>query len=145
MDFSKKIRKVKKKIEEYGGEKCGEGRTRLVFLRGDVVLKVPKFKEAELENKCERNAYLEAKNKGNEYAACRLVKFCGVKVLMMEKVNEIEIETEWSKKLDDNQVGLNKDGELKAFDYPDDPLYSDEPRNKRSHEEIVRLSLQNSI
>lgn len=143
MNYEEKKDKVKKYLKEIGFKYAGDGKSRKVYYRNSIVVKIPKFSEAQLENSCEWKAYKKSKDRGDEYASCRLFSLFSINLLMMERVEVLdkEIDKSWVKKLDENQVGVDSDGNLKAFDYPDDPLYSEEQLNKRTHDKIVELAL----
>lgn len=96
----------------------GCGRQRCVFSSKDrnVVIKIPNNYIGILSN------YNEYENRNNKkHANCRLLVLpkTGIAILLMEKIEEVEFKEKpnWASNYDCSQVGLNKKGEFKAYDY----------------------------
>jgi hypothetical protein len=129
-DMSKLIEPVISTLTQKYGEPIGQGKNRIVFARGNVVIKVPKNESGVYANYQEKNKFDESMKDGDHsmrvYAKCRLVHVRDVPVLVMERIKPIKYSEvkakdlpDWAWKVDALQVGHNKKGKMKAFDYAD--------------------------
>lgn len=119
-------------IRKYGNP-IGCGLSRLCFASKYCVIKVPINDEGYCDNKCEYISYIqgyEAYNKilslevGLEqelrFAKCRLITIQGIEVLLMEKLDtqsDRHLLPDWADFIDCQQVGLDRKGQWKAYDY----------------------------
>lgn len=100
------------------GEPVGSGRHRITFASKRVVIKIPKSNAAISANHSEYGRF--KLNKGEPLARCRLVTILGLPVIIMEK---LDLSTHWnslpswSMSYDCGQVGLDRKGNFKAYDY----------------------------
>lgn len=101
----------------------GEGRNRLVYRRGNFVVKVPKNNCGVLDNHREYHIFSSTTDGwlfGLRYARCRLMKpnYC---LLVMEYVIPYQEPLDklplWTYSVDCAQVGYNRKGHLVAYDY----------------------------
>lgn len=100
-------------------EFLGQGRTRKVFRRGNVVVKIPLNEKGFLDNAMEAGMYRKYGKKGDivPYARCRLTR---AGFLVMEYVAPVArgfVAPDWAGFVDCCQVGHNSKGELLAYDY----------------------------
>ena len=102
----------------------GEGTTRRVYeFDNNYVLKCPLHPSAVDCNIGEQSIYDEESFYNDRYCHCETIIFHGVPLLLMEKVTPYEIESDftwdddWRLDITDAQVGLTKDGKIKAFDF----------------------------
>lgn len=103
----------------------GVGRNRIVFkLRsGNYVLKFPLGCSGEADNDWEgcivtnKNKFPDDKNRIRT-PKTKWINYNGFICVLMEYLNEdIEIKPEWANRIDDGQVGVNKKGQILAFDF----------------------------
>lgn len=114
------------------GEPIGKGSYRVVFnTRGDdYVVKVPLNSEGESDNQKEYELFRQ--NKLSHFAKCNLVSVNGIDVLMMERLYDVmrlashitphvfdqeSLDPGWIRKIDAAQVGVSRDGRVKAYDF----------------------------
>ncbi len=112
------------------GEPIGIGAYRVVFDAGENVVKMPLDLEGESDNQKEYDIF--KRHPMSHYAKCEMVAIHGVKVLMMEKLTQLmrfktglqagvydqaDLDPQWINKLDAGQVGISRDGQVKAYDY----------------------------
>lgn len=94
-------------------EIIGEGRARIVFAHGNYVIKAPKSLEG-----LEDNWWEADKSKiSDKFCRCKLL---GNVLLIMERVDtDIDRSSlpSWAYGIDCQQVGINKFGKLKAYDF----------------------------
>lgn len=115
------------KILELLNEKfpvIGEGTTRRIYdFSDDLVLKCPLHPSAIDCNVGEQNIYNEESYWNEKYCYCKTIIFYDVPLLLMEKVTPYEFESgftwedDWRDDITEIQVGLTKDGKIKAFDF----------------------------
>ncbi len=109
------------KIKRYGFKPLDKGDFRNVFVRRDVVIKVPYVQDGIVDNLMEAKAWKKYGNKptdlGLHLAPCRLLDNYA---LMMVRVEAYEFGGQrppsWAKVIDNCQCGLYK-GKVVAFDY----------------------------
>ena len=129
-ETSKLIEPVISALTQKYGEPIGQGKDRIVFARGRVVIKVPKSESGVCANYQEKKKFDESMKDTDHstriYAKCRLVHYRDVPLLVMERLKPVkysEIKAgglpDWAWKVDALQVGHNKKGKMKAFDYAD--------------------------
>jgi hypothetical protein len=107
-------------------ELIGEGRNRIVYGRGNYVVKVPLNEDGISDNYHERWTWLH-RDEGFSYARCRLI---GALLIMQYARFPVEGKTDengwheyrkdlpwWVDFIDCQQVGYNRFGELVAYDY----------------------------
>lgn len=103
------------------GSPIGEGRHRITFAGDRIVLKMPKNLAAIDASQTEFARYKRKDPSESRYLAhCRLLWMYGVPVIAMEKLDtDIDYRTkpEWSWAYDSGQVGLDRKGNFKAYDY----------------------------
>lgn len=102
---------------KYGGS-LPRQRNRAVFLSKFVVVKVPVNERGLID--IFHEAHLYSKKDDENLAPCKLILVNELPVLMMQKL-DTNIGTrpypEWAKHVDARQVGLNRKGKFKAYDY----------------------------
>lgn len=143
MNFPAKKKKCQEYLKERGWVRIGDGRGRTVYCKKnsmDYVLKLPIQEEAQQENRKE----VELSSKDDRYANARKVELFGVDCVLMEYITPEKsgYGPPWSAKVDQAQVGKDKNGKWKAFDFPDDPL--GDGGLERTHDEIVEIAVQRS-
>lgn len=102
-----------------------QGTTRKVYTVSDEwVLKCPLHPNAVVCNEAEQNIYDEESHYNQNYAQCFTVVVGGIPLLVMERlvtVYELESEFTWNEDWRENpnaiQVGIARDGKIKAFDF----------------------------
>lgn len=148
----KKFRRRKKFVRNYlqtrGFQYLRSGKGRSVWGNGRIVIKVPNDPYTYQQNVHERRAW--DRSRDPRYAACRLLKIYKIDCLMMEQLTvekdsddhyPLEDLPSWTMKLDCQQCGWDHDGNLKAFDYPEDPLDPDfDKYNYHDHDELVEIA-----
>ena len=102
-------------------KKCdliGTGRNRIVYRRGNVVIKYPIKPEGEYDNRHEANMFRQYGKSGFiPYARCRMFKGY---ILVMEYVEHIgwqKNQPRWCDFVDCGQIGKDAKGQLVAYDY----------------------------
>lgn len=105
------------------GPKIGAGRHRVGFARGNVVVKVPKNDQGMIDNIREYNMYQRSLKDPKGYhpmARNKLLYVDDVPILYIEKLDvsdRLENYPPWAEEIDSLQVGRDKKGKWKAFDY----------------------------
>ncbi len=109
-------------LKSKGFEKIGNGSFRVTYRRGEIVIKVPRNVDGEIDNMVEAAGWRKYKSSptddGIPLAPCRLlVNGC----LMMRKVDMTYIDRshknfQWVEKIEGHQVGEYR-GKLVAYDY----------------------------
>lgn len=111
---------LKEFLQAKYGEPIGSGRHRLTFASKRVVIKMPWNTEAIAANNSEYRIYKIDLSCRERLARCRKIELFGVPVIVMEKLN-INIDwrekPSWSMNYDCGQVGKDRKGNLKAYDY----------------------------
>lgn len=99
-----------------------EGRHRLTFFAGDYVVKYPKSSWGAAVNRSEAYDTFDFPT-----AKCWIEEVGSVELLWMEKVSRVNPYAsylpEWANAIDAAQVGVNKKGELVAYDFGKEPSY----------------------
>lgn len=120
-DFDKQSPVAEALIKEHTalyGEPIGQGRTRVVYDRGDgTVVKVPLSWQGCRDNWQE--AGWDAEETGIPIARCYTQEVDGIPLLVMEKVTPITDQEEmplWASRVDCYQVGINSAGYAVAYD-----------------------------
>lgn len=105
------------------GEPVGEGRNRVTFGRGNIVIKVPKNELGMHDNAHEASTYRKYKGRKEDiYARSKIVHIFDIPILLMIHVDTKEgLKKEgrpwWADFVDSLQVGVTRKGEWKAYDY----------------------------
>lgn len=132
VEIASKQREVLSTLIRKGWEIIDNGRHRIVMKRGDYVLKIPLEEGCESYNRQEHEAYWG--NEDPRYAPCYFVRIRGVGCLIMERLKETitpsvfahhlprEIIPDWAEHVDSYQIGRDRNGNFRCFDYPNDPL-----------------------
>jgi hypothetical protein len=112
-----------------------EGRHREVFeVNGNYVVKVPCHKDGKYDNLREWKRFRRRQKSGKrwnspiEFAKCCLVDVAGSKILVMERLRDVNTPNDnapnswpdWVDHIDSSQCGFNNAGQLVAFDYGDE-------------------------
>lgn len=101
------------------GEPIGEGRHRITFASKRVVVKMPKNIGAITASQCEYSMFKNS-NGDERLARCRMIWLFNVPVIIMEKL-DIDIDyrskPDWAWNYDSGQVGKDRKGNIKAYDY----------------------------
>lgn len=119
---SKYIEKVVQSIIDKMTNKFGQpesGRNRTVFKGKTIVFKVPHNSYGIHDNEYEYRTFKSSPN-NDKLARCKLVHINDIPILLMIKVDtNIPLKNlpDWSKFYDCFQVGKNKKGKYKAYDY----------------------------
>lgn len=117
---------LKEIIEKRYGTSVGSGRHRLTFASNRVVIKLPRNISGAAANEREFNVYKANHGVAKcvcddaRLARCRLVRIMGLPVIIMEKLNishKWQNAPEWAGSFDTMQVGRDKRGTWKAYDY----------------------------
>lgn len=144
MDFRHVIDEIILTLMYKGFKPLGFGTTRAVFVRGNRVYKIPlnvaHFKnniaEAELHKRSKNGKFswldTDAKKRYIQLPKCRLIVLKGIPILVMEKLvpvlNGDKLEFPWKDHLefsgDGCQIGTDKHGNLKVFDFGHMPYMS---------------------
>ena len=109
-------------ITKYG-EPIGDGRNRIVFGNEWYVFKIPRTASGFSENVLEHQYYRGRNAESFPMASCKLVHVCDIPILVMELVKELPYDYDreeipwWVDFIDCQQVGLNRAGNLVAYDY----------------------------
>ncbi len=115
-----------KMIDKYGMPKLGT--SRVSYVSKKVVFKVPINEEGFKFNDFELSLLSSDEKGAAQYGHTRLAQPLGVDVLAMEIIERAETEEiqdrlgyvpEWVHDIDMEQVGFNRKGVLKAYDYAD--------------------------
>lgn len=109
------------RLREKYGEPIGEGRHRITFESERVVIKMPKNIGACWASQTEYNRYKRKDPSESSYLAhCRLLWMYGVPVIIMVKLDtklDYRTKPQWSWEYDAGQIGRDRKGNLKAYDY----------------------------
>lgn len=121
LEFEKLAILVKEKLTKKYGRANATGRNRLVFYSKNFVIKVPKNEDGLNDNTTEARSYqLSKKYKNPELAPARLIHLYDLPVIVMSKLNtDVPIKDlpDWASFYDTFQVGLDRKGRFKAYDY----------------------------
>lgn len=108
-------------LREKYGEPIGEGRHRITFESKHVVIKMPKNMGGVFAGPTEYHRYKRKDpSERDRLARCRMVTMFDVPVIIMEKLRtDIDYRTKppWAFEYDCGQIGLDKHGHYKAYDY----------------------------
>lgn len=105
------------------GKPVGAGRHRVGFKKGNVIVKVPKNDMGMIDNEKEYRLYRQGQKKPKKYlpmAKNKILYIQGVPILYIEKLDisdRLEKYPRWAEQIDSLQVGKDKKGKWKAFDY----------------------------
>lgn len=126
---------VEKRLRQKFGSPIGEGRGRLVFGNEKIVVKVPVTPDGEIWNEIEAMSW----RNDERFARCRLLAL-GVHCLMMERLDlDMEELPEWSQDFDCSQVGIDRRGRVKIYDFASDVLMAT-PNEEEAEPESACLS-----
>jgi hypothetical protein len=104
-------------FQKYGFSQTSSGRNRIALLNAkrNIVIKLP------LNQFGIDDIYWEFKNQGEQYAKNKIFVLpkSGIPLLVMEKITETDLKEkpDWAQSIDSGQVGRNKKGIFKAYDY----------------------------
>lgn len=107
-------------ISKYGNPHCG--RNRATFLSKYCCFKIPLNADGEINNKTEDSF------RSPITSTSKLLIIDGIICLMQEKLTPVDYDyneselTEWSHLIECGQIGFNRKGVLKAFDYAEADL-----------------------
>lgn len=102
------------------------GRHRAVFDLGSWVVKIPTCDNGYADNDWEGSITSQSKRRDIQYAETRMVYYRNIPIVFMEKIIDASFDEirkrlkkvpDWVYSVDCQQVGFNKHGELKAYDY----------------------------
>lgn len=108
------------------GKPVGAGRHRVGFSKGNVVVKVPKNDMGMMDNEREYRMYRESIQKPKRHrplARNKLIMIDDIPVLYIEKLDiEPNVykhgpQPTWADEIDSQQVGVDRKGKWKAYDY----------------------------
>lgn len=107
------------RLEKAGFEHAGYGSFRQTFIRGNVVVKVPRNPDGIIDNMMEAKAWRKYRNKptdqGIYLAPCRLLPNGALMMVAIEHL-AYDDKPHWSSHIDCNQVGKYKD-RFVAYDF----------------------------
>ena len=107
-------------------ELLGNGATRICFASKDTVYKLPLNEWGFMDNYSEADIFKKwGRTKDIPYAKCRLIHINDIPVLAMERLDMLHHKTWrfhmrntwWVGHIDCGQIGMNKKGEIFAYDY----------------------------
>jgi len=103
------------------GASIGQGLGRVVFKSHHVVLKAPINDKGVMDNYREHRKWINRGTYGEvTLARCRLIHIRDIPVVVMTKVNtnlSLDSLPRWSQYVDCLQVGMDKQGVYRAYDY----------------------------
>ena len=103
------------------GEPIGEGRHRTTFASNCVVIKIPRNNSALIATQSEYRRYKRKDpSESDRLARCRMVTMNDLPVIIMEKLDtstDYRDKPDWSWQYDTGQVGKDRKGNFKAYDY----------------------------
>lgn len=120
------LRKIREYAEQRYGKSIGSGRNRIAFQKGNTIIKVPLNFDGISDNEYEYKTYEDAKLNPKLYGEIKFAKAKllhtsdGVPILFMEKLNtesSFNEHPKWADCIDCGQVGKDKQGNWKAYDY----------------------------
>jgi hypothetical protein len=109
---------LKKLIKKYGIPECG--RNRATFISKNYVIKFPLNEDGENNNLSESNF------KSKITAKSKFLNISGFYCTIQERLKNLEYPVDfeklpqWTKKIDSGQVGFDKNGNIKAYDFAED-------------------------
>lgn len=103
------------------GAPIGEGRHRITFKSKHVVVKMPKHMIAIHASQTEFDRFKRNDpSESGRLARCRMIQMHGVPLIVMERLEtNIDYRTKptWSWDYDAGQIGFDRKGNMKAYDY----------------------------
>lgn len=115
--FIPKCTEFLKQIGFVNPSECGRHRCVFISNNREVVIKIPNCSMGIMANEDE---YQNQNHPENKHAKCKLIhmKQSGIPILIMEKVNiSVKDKPDWAWCYDCGQVGTDKKGRFKAYDY----------------------------